>query len=315
LINSERLDMKTDLEEIKKISITEYARQMGFTPVKIGSYYTLKEHDSVRIDPRKNIFFRNSTGDRGTVIDFVMAFKGVSCGEAIKLLCDEIELPKVYKEQNSVPQKKKELILPAKARNMKNVFAYLVKTRCINQKIVQEMVDRDMLYQDERNNCVFVSRNENGKSVFATVRGTNTDKKWVGDVSGCDYSHSFFIDNCSRNLIVTESVIDAMSMMDIKEQKGENHQEYNYLSVSGLGKSREALGYHLGKTLYDIVFLAFDNDDKGREIAKEMKKHIESINQDISVSMLIPEAAKDWNEELQKEKGCFRHEEGEILIF
>lgn len=307
--------MKTDLEEIKKISITEYARQMGFTPVKIGSYYTLKEHDSVRIDPRKNIFFRNSTGDRGTVIDFVMAFKGVSCGEAIKLLCDEIELPKVYKEQNSVPQKKKELILPAKARNMKNVFAYLVKTRCINQKIVQEMVDRDMLYQDKRNNCVFVSRNENGKSVFATVRGTNTDKKWVGDVSGCDYSHSFFIDNCSRNLIVTESVIDAMSMMDIKEQKGENHQEYNYLSVSGLGKSREALGYHLGKTLYDIVFLAFDNDDKGREIAKEMKKHIESINQDISVSMLIPEAAKDWNEELQKEKGCFRHEEGEILIF
>lgn len=307
--------MKTDLEEIKKISITEYARQMGFTPVKIGSYYTLKEHDSVRIDPRKNIFFRNSTGDRGTVIDFVMAFKGVSCGEAIKLLCDEIELPKVYKEQNSVPQKKKELILPVKARNMKNVFAYLVKTRCINQKIVQEMVDRDMLYQDERNNCVFVSRNENGKSVFATVRGTNTDKKWVGDVSGCDYSHSFFIDNCSRNLIVTESVIDAMSMMDIKEQKGENHQEYNYLSVSGLGKSREALGYHLGKTLYDIVFLAFDNDDKGREIAKEMKKHIESINQDISVSMLIPEAAKDWNEELQKERGCFRHEEGEILIF
>lgn len=304
--------MKTDLEEIKKISITEYARQMGFTPVKIGSYYTLKEHDSVRIDPRKNIFFRNSTGDRGTVIDFVMAFKGVSCGEAIKLLCDEIELPKVYKEQSSVPQKKKELILPAKARNMKNVFAYLVKTRCINQKIVQEMVDRDMLYQDERNNCVFVSRNENGKSVFATVRGTNTDKKWVGDVSGCDYSHSFFIDNCSRNLIVTESVIDAMSMMDIKEQKGENHQEYNYLSVSGLGKSREALGYHLGKTLYDIVFLAFDNDDKGRKIAKEMKKHIESINQDISVSMLIPEAAKDWNEELQKEKGCFRHEEGEI---
>lgn len=307
--------MKTDLEEIKKISITEYARQMGFTPVKIGSYYTLKEHDSVRIDPRKNIFFRNSTGDRGTVIDFVMAFKSVSCGEAIKLLCDEIELPKVYKEQNSVPQKKKELILPAKARNMKNVFAYLVKTRCINQKIVQEMVDRDMLYQDERNNCVFVSRNENGKSVFATVRGTNTDKKWVGDVSGCDYSHSFFIDNCSRNLIVTESVIDAMSMMDIKEQKGENHQEYNYLSVSGLGKSREALGYHLGKTLYDIVFLAFDNDDKGREIAKEMKKHIESINQDISVSMLIPEADKDWNEKLQKEKGCFRHEEGEILIF
>ena len=198
---------------------------------------------------------------------------------------------------------------------MKNVFAYLVKTRCINQKIVQEMVDRDMLYQDERNNCVFVSRNENGKSVFATVRGTNTDNKWVGDVSGCDYSHSFFIDNCSRNLIVTESVIDAMSMMDIKEQKGENHQEYNYLSVSGLGKSREALGYHLGKNVYDIVFLAFDNDDKGREIAKEMKKHIESINQDISVSMLIPEAAKDWNEELQKEKGCFRHEEGEILIF
>lgn len=75
-----------DLEKLKDISIVDYARQIGFTPIKVGRYYSLKEHDSVRIDTSRNVFFRNSTGEKGSIIDFVMAMRGISLGAAIKEL-------------------------------------------------------------------------------------------------------------------------------------------------------------------------------------------------------------------------------------
>ena len=198
-----------DLEKLKDISIVDYAERIGLTPIRVGSYYSLKEHDSVRINPHRNVFFRNSTGEKGSIIDFVMAMRGVSFGAAIKELNGNFgSLELIEKREMNYPDKDKptSLQLPKKAADMKNVFAYLVKTRCISQKLVQELVDRDMLYQDDINNCVFVSRNEENVAVFVTIRGTNTYKRWVGDVSGCDYSHSFFIDNGADKLVVAESV-------------------------------------------------------------------------------------------------------------
>lgn len=49
---------------------------------------------------------------------------------------------------------------------MRNIFAYLTKNRCIDPEIVQEMVDRKFLYQDQRHNCVFVSRNSDQGSLY-----------------------------------------------------------------------------------------------------------------------------------------------------
>ena len=40
---------------------------------------------------------------------------------------------------------------------MRKVFAYLTKSRFINQEIVQDFVTQHMLYQDLKGNCVFVS--------------------------------------------------------------------------------------------------------------------------------------------------------------
>ena len=53
------------LQAIKRdIRITEFAQPRGFTLLRAGSEVTLKEHDSVRIDPEKNLFVRNA--DRET---------------------------------------------------------------------------------------------------------------------------------------------------------------------------------------------------------------------------------------------------------
>ena len=273
----------------------------------------------MRIDTSRNVFFRNSTGEKGSIIDFVMAMRGISLGAAIKELNGNFgSLEPTEKREKNYPDKDKptSLQLPNKASSMKNVFAYLVKTRCISKKLVQELVDRDMLYQDDRNNCVFVSRNEENVAVFATIRGTNTYKRWVGDVYGCDYSHSFFIDNGANKLVVTESVIDALSFMDVMNQRGNYHLNYNYLALSGTGKAKEAIEYHLEKEKYGEVLLALDSDTAGKRITAEMVSHINEIKPEINVSDYNPEIYKDWNEALvdmkQTKKERIKERDAEI---
>ena len=269
-------------EAIKEnIKIVDYARKIGFTPKKVGRYYTLKEHDSVRIDPVKNIFWQNSTGKSGSVIDFSIAFEGKTLAEALRDFEKDI---KGY----SVPE------------TMKNVIAYLTKTRMIDKKIVEELISRKMLYQDIRKNCVFVSYKE-GKAVFATLRGTNTYKKFVGDCGGCDYSYGFFVDNHAKILIITESVIDAMSKMDQLAASGNNYHDYNFLSLSGTAKFEPLLDFHMANSNYEKVIIATDNDTAGLLCAINIDKYLYTNEYDGNITKEIP-IGKDINEDLIKMK-------------
>ena len=75
-------------EKFKRIredlSIIEYASRSGFTLVRKGKYYSLKEHDSVMIDPVKNVYWQNSKmgygkciGKEGSIIDFAVNFNRI----------------------------------------------------------------------------------------------------------------------------------------------------------------------------------------------------------------------------------------------
>lgn len=313
---------QVDLEKIKQISIIDYARTLGFTPVKIGRrYYTLKEHDSVRIDPEKNFFFRNSTGERGSVIDFVSCFCSCDFKEAVRILSESEYAPQEKRKENSnvseqrnMPKESKELILPKAADTMKNVFAYLCKSRMIDSSIVQEMVDRRMLYQDIRNNCVFVSGNEEGKPCFASLRGTNTYKRFVADCPGCDYERCFFIGNGSRNLVVTESVIDAMSMMNLFKQSGRDYKQFDYLALSGTGKFERPIIHHLSQHEYGSVFLCLDNDEAGKDAAAKIESEIGLSFPSAQVVQCFPKTGKDFNDVLKASKSVKKNKEMEAEL-
>lgn len=305
-----------DLNRLKEeVSIVDYARCIGLSPKRIGRYYTLKEHDSVRIDPVKNLFVRNSTGQRGSVIDFAMAFTDKDMAGAIRELskfCGQDEFTvRVRPQRNAEQEKSKELTLPKKDDNMKNVFAYLIRTRRIDQKIVREMAERHMLYQDVRKNCVFVSYDDEGKAVFAAKRGTNTYQRFVGDVPGCDYEHSFFIDNKQDALIITESVIDAMSVMDLLDRNGDNHENYSYLALSGTGKAEEAVKYHMARREYGRISVSLDNDKAGALAAGGIKRFLNEKYPNAKVQIATPDAAlgKDFNDVL---RACKEREEKDM---
>lgn len=291
----------------EEIAITDYAQRMGFTLVRKGRYYSLKEHDSVIIDTSKNCFWRNSVpgkgkaiGVGGSIIDFVMEFEGKSLGETISLLRDEISQARPGNANGGyIPiAKKGGLQLPEKGRDMHKVFAYLIQTRKIAKNIVQEMVERKQLYQDNYGNCVFVSYDEKGVPDFATRRGTNTYKSFYGDVAGCNYEKCFYVNNKAKKLYITEAVIDALSVMTLLPL----YQTYNYLALTGAGKWNAILSY-LSNRVLEEIWIGTDDDEAGRKAGTLIEENVKRIRPDIKVEFDYPSRGKDWNEFLKRSVG------------
>lgn len=131
----------------REIPITDYAEKLGFHLLRKGRYFSLKEHDSVMIDAGRNAFWRNSTGAKGSVIDFCLEFGGaVNVSDAMRILSEmygihtdgeraqNVQVPTV------VPPKRERaasegLELPPKADNVRAVFRYLIHERRIQKAL------------------------------------------------------------------------------------------------------------------------------------------------------------------------------------
>lgn len=294
-----------------QIRILDYAQQHGYHVVAKGNYYTLKEHDSVIIDPEKNCFWRNSgrgTNPRGSVIDFAMNF--VHSGD-LEASLDELsqqiegmsypvgqirEHPATVKPVGQVSLKDN---LPERNRDMRRAYAYLTKTRWIDPDVVQEFVDRKMLYQDVRGNCVFLAYGADGEPNFATFRGTLSERKFLGDIKGSDYTHDFYVNNGAEKLIVTESVIDAMSVMSILKGQGVEFQKYDYLVQAGTQKYDAVLTQLEEHPKVNEVLLAMDHDIAGVKGMQKVKELVWEFPEERKVSIHVPDPQyKDWNEVL-----------------
>lgn len=306
-LNGERRD-----QIVNGIRITDYAAYLGYQLVRKGRYYSLKEHDSVMIDPDKNCYWRNSVrgsgksvGDGGTVIDFSMAFQNLDFKGAVKQLAEYANIRNIdmvsMPEQKGVETKKEQpperIILPEHGENMHRVFAYLTKSRYIEPEIVQDFVRNEWLYQDQRGNCVFVS-SENSTPVFACIRGTNTYKRFMGDVRGCDYGKGFFIDHNSKRVVISESVIDAMSVMSAMKQNGIDYRNYDYLPLAGATK-HDAVRYQIRQHDVKQIYLALDNDPAGLENIRLIRDMVSEEFPDVEILECVPDS-KDWNQDLQE---------------
>lgn len=294
----------------ENISILDYARQMGYTPERCGNQYALKEHDSVRINPDRNIYYRHSTERGGSIIDFVMEFEGLSQDEAIRKLrgmltpANRTVMPSRAEPQKQ-PEPHKKVQLP-KAFNgrFSRVYAYLTKTRCIDSEIVNAMVKRKALYEDERHNCVFVGYNEKNEAAYGCVRGTNTqtDKPYRGDCTGSDKTVGWYIDNKANTLIITEAPIDAMSFMSLLKLHGKDYRAYNYLALGGVAANALERLFAEGKNRQiSRIYLATDNDDAGNAARTKLRKALEACKYNGKVIDKKP-LAKDWNDDLKSLK-------------
>lgn len=300
-----KYDNEKIIAEIKKFPIWEYASMLGMTPIKKGNnYYTLKEHDSVRIDVQRNCFWRNSTGAKGTIIDFAIEFENKDIKEVLSDLANIVKGAD-YTTQRPVQisftdQKKEKAVftLPERDNNVKNVYAYLVNTRKIDREIVSNLIQSKNLYQDKHKNCVFVSYDQNGKADFGSVRGTNTEKRFLADIEGSNYDRCFYLDNKSNSIIVTESVIDALSIMTLQKNKTDI-TSYNYLSMNSTQKYHSLIEHLNNNKNIDTVFLALDNDNAGILAVNKITEELQSLGYVGKIKPFLPRTQKDWNAELK----------------
>lgn len=249
----------TFLEHIKFVPITDLAEPRGFRLVCRGHYYSLQEHDSVRKDVEKNCFWRNSRfqqrgkGAAGSPIDFYMEFSGetdikkamrhimllygIEGDKPPQVACDQ--KPAALPRQREKPDQKANFVLPAKGKQNNTAYRYLLKWG-ISHSVIRYFLARKMLYEDHKGNCVFVSP----LSDFACIRSTSG--RFISDCKGSDYDHCFFFKGKARGkrLVVTESVIDAMSFMTYLQIYGERYNDNFYLSLAGTSKI-QSLFVHL----------------------------------------------------------------------
>ena len=82
-----------ELEIARSVDLVSIAERQGFTVKRVGSYYTLKEHDSIRIKNRRS-WLRFSVpegqdGHNGDNIEFLRQFCYMDFREAVIYLLNE----------------------------------------------------------------------------------------------------------------------------------------------------------------------------------------------------------------------------------
>lgn len=291
------------LDYIKRnVSLLTVATDMGLSPVKAGGYYSLKEHDSVRIYPDTNSYYQFSSGKGGSPIDFVMNFGGYTKEEAIRKLKEQYvgnrldSLPPVKNKPVSPPEKK-EFVLPDKTDGKySHAYAYLVKTRCLDEQLVQNCMKSGLIYEDKKHNVVFVGKDAAGNASFATRHTSLTGSSFKRDVAGSRQDIGWMVDNKATKLYVCEAPIDALSIMSLRKQQGVPVNDASYLATCGTGKSAALYTRLKDNPKISEVILANDNDTAGKEANRKIFETLHRDYPSIAVKQLNPKHGKDINE-------------------
>lgn len=329
--------------------ISQLAEEYGMTLVKKRGrrpILSTVEHDSIVIYEDDNTYHRYSNGNGGDAVAFMMEFSGIDesdlnkhdqVNECIRILEQRLKInPELAVQQVRYKREKPKFVMPEKADTNRKVRDYLCSTRGIEERIVDKWIHEGLLFQEagRYGNCVFVSRDKNGKPVYGVKRSADPKRKFVVDVEGSDYSQGFFIkgkldyytkvsDNFASehsSLFVTEAVIDLMSLQSLYlrrrdyelRQQGKldcDPEDYenrflnsNWYSLNGCRKYDGLLNTIASHKGIKDIFLALDNDEAGRNASKAIKEEIQKRFPDrkIDVSIRVPPTeGRDWNDELK----------------
>lgn len=334
---------------VRGYPISQLAEEYGMTLVKKRGrrpILSTEEHDSIVIYEDDNTYHRYSNGNGGDAVAFMMEFSGIAesdlnkhdqVNECIRILEQRLKInPELAVQQVRYKREKPKFVMPEKADTNRKVRDYLCRTRGIEERIVDKWIDEGLLFQEagKYGNCVFISRDENGKPVYGVKRSAEPARKFVVDVEGSDYSQGFFIkgkldyytkvsDNFASehsSLFVTEAVIDLMSLqslylrrrdyelrqqgkLDCEPDDYENRfLNSNWYSLNGCRKYDGLLNTIASHKGIKDIFLALDNDEAGRNASKAIKEEIQKRFPDrkIDVSIRVPPTeGRDWNDELK----------------
>ena len=240
------------------------------------------------------------------VIDFLMKIDGYDFKGALTVRTNE---PTTIPPQAPTAEIQKALLLPEKAKSSRRVFAYLCKTRGIDSKLIELLVQEKKLYEDIKGNAVFVGYDEQDTPRYATLRGTYTDKSFRMDCAGSDKRYCFFMNGDTNRLYIFESAIDSLSHATLENRIQGNTEAYRADSRLSLGgTSSIVLAHYLQRHnhINELVF-CLDNDETGRKRAVALAR--EYADKSYYTRLELP-TLKDYNEVLLQYRSKQKRLEG-----
>lgn len=289
-------------------NIKEFLESRGEKVKSSGTEWMWEKHDSVKF--RGHVWYRHSTNESGTAIDFVCTFYNLSFPDAVLTLLDgkPISYHRIEKTLEKKIEQDKKIFLPPKNDNYSRCIAYLCKTRKINIDVLMYFIKAKLVYESsDHHNIVFVGYDKHHKPKHVALVGTLDKLRFKKEIRNSNKSYSFNYHSCNSNtLYIFESPIDMLSYITLFQQNTFTYN--NYVTCCGL--SRQPIDRFLKDYphIQEIVF-CFDNDynavksdgtpdeNHGQITAHKYCKHYHSKGYN---AMVHTPKSKDFNEDLKR---------------
>lgn len=279
------------LESARRANIKEFCDMNGIPLKKEDKHnnYRFEGFGGLVIKENYYVHFSDSKAG-GNAIDFVQKVLNCSFTEAVEKLTNRVLTQSNTMTPETQKKLKQEVSVPPKAHDNKRAIAYLVKTRGIDYEIVIDLIKKGLIYQDERNNVVFLWLKDN-RVVGYNSRGTTNLSNFKQNGIGSDFSIGFQVQLGSKveKILVFEAVIDLLSMMTIKKKQKTNFN--NILLIATCNLNSEPMERAIVEYPDAELFICYDNDEPSKEF-------LSNLNLGKEFTVVLPKTHKDWNEVL-----------------
>lgn len=290
-------------ERANRVNLEALLLRSGEELLPSGREKRLGSNHSITI--RGNCWYDHAEEKGGLAIDFVKMYYGKTFSEAMAfLLSEEGVLPAVAVDTLTEQKEKKPLEVPPKSRDMKRLYAYLIKKRKLDVKIVNHFVRIGLLYESSEqskktgkfyHNAIFVGKDVAGTIQHIHKKGLYSGgKNFKGNQEGNNPAYSFQYRGKSDKVYVFEAPVDLLSYLSMYPQKWQQH---SYIALMGVGGKALMQFLEERPDVATVVF-ALDNDPAGQKAIARLAEQVTNLPRDYQIQV-EQSILKDWNEDLQ----------------
>jgi hypothetical protein len=291
------------IRQARQTDLAQWLRMKNAPLKKVGQWWYLENHDSLRIQGNK--WYHNSRGMGGNSIDFLVYYYQMPAKQAINELVQLASGSELEDEKSGVKKKnKKDSAFGPDSieadEDYRRLLAYLIKTRGITGSIVMNEIKNKRLYQEKGTaNAVFVAFNEDGKAVGAETNGTLSFEgvRYKGIKAGSLHGYGYNTGQRSnpKFIMFFESAVDLLSFMSLSEKLDRLVNECLLVSMTGLRVSVVDTVMQAFGCPATTPVLCVDNDAAADDFVHSCINYPNALVKKPALGF------KDWNEQL-----CFR---------
>lgn len=312
-VNYSKFVTKEQIEEASQMDLLTYLENYepdNLVKLTEGIYCT-KEHDSLKISNGKWMWWSRGVGGYNA-LSYLIKVEGMTLPQAVCSILGNVSSAPPQRRKEKTQNVQKTLELPKCAEDNKRVYAYLIKERKIDAKVVKYFVDHHYIFESlPYHNAVFVGYDNRGKARYACWRGLNK-QRFMGDCTGSSKEYSFrYIGNENNPIIhIFESAIDLLSYVTLLKDNKVDWTRFNLISLAGVYQPKKniedsVIPIAIQKYLDEhrstsTIYLHLDNDSAGQGASKIFKS---KLSQQYKVIDNPVPFGKDVNDFLLIQKG------------